>query len=124
MSVEGMLEVSFVTWGNVLTCLTLLISLISGYLVVAFVAGDRMTSSQVFIVNSVYLLMILLVLYGTAAFVGKAHGFEEIAYSMAGKEFDSFVPRGDIALSIVVIFGLAILASLKFMWDVRHPKTE
>lgn len=124
MSVEGMLEVSFITWGNVLTCLTLLITLISGYLVVAFVAGEKMTSAQVSIVSSVYLLMILFVLYGTAAFVGKAHGFEEIAYSMAGEQLSSFVPRGDIALSIVVVFGIAILASLKFMWDVRHPRVE
>ncbi len=123
MSVEGMLGVSFETWANVLTCITLLITLVSGYLVVAFVAGYRLTFQQIVIVNTIYLSMTILVLYGTVAMVGKAHGFEVIAYSMAGKEFDGFIPRGDIANSIAAIFGLAILASLKFMWDIRHPKT-
>ena len=123
MSVEGMLGVSFETWANVLTCITLLITLVSGYLVVAFVAGDRLNFQQVLIVNTVYLLMAMLVLYGTVAMVGKAHGFEVIAYSMAGEEFDGFIPRGDIANSIAAIFGIAILASLKFMWEIRHPKS-
>ena len=121
MSVEGMLGVSFETWGNVLTCITLLITLVSGYLVVAFAVGERLTRPQVIIVNSIYLLMSIFVLWGTVAMVGKAHGFEVIAYSMAGEAFDEFVPRGDIANSIAIIFSLAIVASLKFMWDIRHP---
>ena len=121
MSVEGMLGVSFETWANVLTCITLLITLVSGYLVVAFAVGFRLTRQQVIIVNSIYLLMTMFLLWGTVAMVGKAHGFEVIAYSMAGKEFDEFVPRGDIANSIAIIFGIAIVASLKFMWDIRHP---
>ena len=116
-----MLEVSFETWGNVLTCISLLITLVSGYLVVAFTVGNRLTRQQVIIVNSIYLLMSIFVLWGTVAMVGKAHGFEVIAYSMAGAAFDEFVPRGDIANSIAIIFGFAIVASLKFMWDIRHP---
>ena len=124
MSVEGMLGVSFETWGNVLTCITLLITLVSGYLVVAFLAGDKLTRQQVVIVSSIYLLMSILVLWGSIEFVGKAEGFEIIAYSMAGKEFQGFLPRGDIGNSIMTVFGIAIIASLKFMWDVRNPKKK
>jgi hypothetical protein len=37
----GLLEVAFVAWGNVATMLALLITIISGYMVVAWVAGEK-----------------------------------------------------------------------------------
>ena len=57
MSVDGMLEVAFVTWGNVATLLALLITIISGYMVVAYTAAAKMTRQQVTLINIIYLLM-------------------------------------------------------------------
>jgi hypothetical protein len=33
-------------------------------------------------------------------------------------------PKGEIAVAIATLCGFCSIASLKFMWDVRHPKKE
>jgi len=65
MTAEGLLEVAFVTWGVVGTMFTLLITIVSGYLVVAFVAGERMTTSQAVLVNVFYTFIMVFLVYAT-----------------------------------------------------------
>jgi hypothetical protein len=122
MSVEGLLEVAFVAWGNVATMLALLITIISGYMVVAWVAGEKMTRQQVVLVNSIYLLMCSFTLWGCREMSLRAGTFEQEAYNLASGQLGELVSRGEVATAMITAFGLAMAASLKFMWDVRHPK--
>lgn len=124
MSVDGLLEVAFVTWGNVATLLALLITIISGYMVVAYTAGADLTRQQVILINLIYILMGGFVGWGCREMTVRAAMFEDLAYSMATGELATQFSRGDIAHAIISAFGLAMIASLKFMWDIRHPKTE
>lgn len=123
-TVDGLLAVAFTTWGISLMTLTLLITIISGYLVIAYVAGADMTRSQVVIVNSLYLFMSLSTLWSLLVISNRAADFEDIAYAMSSGPVASLKSRGDVAVAMIVAFTIAITASLKFMWDVRHSKSD
>ena len=124
MSVDGLLEVSFVTWGNVISLLALLITIISGYLVVAYIAGAKMTKAQVTLVNILYVLMSAFLIWACREMALRAAVFEDAAYAMATGPVSELYARGDVAVAIISAFSLALLASFKFMWDVRHPKAQ
>lgn len=122
MSVDGMLEVSFVAWGNAVALTALFVTIISGYLVIAYVAGSKMLRSQVAIITVLYLLLSLFVLWATLNMVNRAADFENIAYGLASGELAQFTSKDDAGIAMVSIFAICLVASLKFMWDVRHPK--
>lgn len=122
ISVDGMLEVSFVAWGNTVSILALLITILSAYLVAAYLAGKSMTRSQVIIINTLYILLSTFLLWGLVNMALRASLFEDIAYSMADGELAALSSQEGVAIGTVTIFGFAILASLKFMWDVRNSE--
>jgi len=114
-------------YGMALTTMTaniaVLITLISGYLVVAYLVGKRLTRTQLLITNALYLMSAFLLI--------------SVDFSLA---LDALVARKEIALQIpeldilyhtgqptylwssliAIIHGCLIVASLVFMWQVRH----
>jgi hypothetical protein len=88
----------------------------SGYLLVAYLAGKNLTRMQTLIITVLYAVfasfntIAILSHFNNAFYFGHTYG--------AG-----LVPRWPI-YGIGILFPLGILASLKFMWDVRHPKDE
>lgn len=123
-TVDGLLSVAFTTWGVAIATVTLLITIISGYLVIAYVAGAHMNRSQILIVNSLYLFISSFTLWAIVTLNGRAAAFEDIAYKMSSGPVAELQSRGDVATAMISAFSLAIIATLKFMWDIRHPKTE
>ena len=98
------------------------ITLLSAYLVAAFLIGERLNSSQILILNCLYIGTATLAIY--AAF-GALNS--QTFYVSLLKELNPASPQIAnvwINRGIAVLLGMGTLASLKFMWDVRHPKTE
>jgi len=124
MSADGLLETSFVAWGNTITLLTLLITVISGYLVVAYIAGAKMTRDQVMLISTLYVLMSSFIIWACREMSLRAAVLEDAGYALTNGPVAELYARGDVATAIISAFSLALIASLKFMWDVRHPKTE
>ncbi len=55
MMVEAeLLEISNMAWGNSIALVGLVITLISGYLIAAYIIGAKMTNSQSVIINILY----------------------------------------------------------------------
>ena len=85
-------------------------------------AGTRLTKSQVGIISTLYIFIAVVTTY--AAF---AWGMRGVHYAF---ELQSLGTSSPIYATQAIPFALSstlaggILASLKFMWDVRHPKTE
>ena len=100
------------------------LTLISGYLVVAYLAGTRLTRLQVSIATSIYLVAATYEgLFLATAFRGLFLARErllELNPSLGDNIF--IVARGDKIGLILLLAG--ILAPLWFMWSVRHAKTE
>ena len=101
---------------------TTLIGLLSAYLIVAYLAGDKLTRSQVLLVTALYL-------YVTAMGIVGTYGSMSRATHYAG-ELNALNPNDVMYLTDYTAgmsaFGAVacVLASLWFMWSVRHPKTE
>ena len=98
------------------------ITIVSGYLIVAFLAGGRLDRSQVTILNTFYIMVSILVVYGIyGSFTTQAY----YAYQLkliapeSPQRMNQFMTWG---ITIPLILG--VFAALKFMWDIRHPKIE
>ena len=102
----------------------LLITLMSGYLVVAYLVGKRLTRTQILVTNALYLISAFIVCWWCLPNALDA----QIARKMMAlqiPELDLFsYAEVNIYLwpSIVAIaYSCLIFASLFFMWQVRHP---
>ena len=102
--------------------LPLTISIISGYLVVAWLVGVRLLRSQVILINSLFVGAIFLFGFAWANRVRVAMAYQDelIAMNPARLEIVEswLIPAAVVAITVVT------LACFKFMWDVRHPKAE
>ena len=109
-------------WSNVISLIAILISVLSGYLVVAYLAGADMTRSQNVIVTSLYLLISIFILWSMFTLVERSNEMAMLAIDMSKQR--TLGPKGYVAHPIAIVFAICTVASIKFMWDVRHPKTE
>ena len=98
------------------------ITIVSGYLIVAYLAGSSLKRSQVFILNTFYVWVSSLVMVGFyGSFNTQAHYTRELKLM----EPDSpQMMTYDLAVSVTIASVLGIFATLRFMWDIRHPKPD
>lgn len=98
-------------------------ALISGYLVVAYLAGTRLTRLQVVVVNSLFVIWTLGLLVGWSTSVEAALELETALFQSGSKAVTSNANfTSAYSFSLVQLIG--IIASLIFMWSVRHPKAK
>ena len=109
-------------WSNVIGLMAILLSVLSAYLVVAYLAGSKLTRSQVVIVNALYILVSVFLVW--AMFVLSQRALEVATLAINISTQRELAPTPNVALALVALFGVCSLASLKFMWDVRHQKAE
>ena len=109
-------------WANVIALMAILLSVVSAYLIVAYLAGSKLTQSQAVIANALYILVSVFLVW--AMFVLSQRALEAATLAIDMSTQRELGPTPNVALALVAIFGICSLASLKFMWDVRHPKTE
>lgn len=98
------------------------LTLISGYLVAAFLAGNRFSRVQVSIATALYTLAylfqsLLLLAYFRAA--SRAIDYYQTLYPTAGVGLIGDVGGGYLGLVLVL---LVYIASIWFMWNVRRAK--
>ncbi len=102
-----------------LAFMTLYLSVVTGYLIVAYLAGSKLTKLQA---SFVTLLFVVFSVHFTLSSLG---GFEG-AYATHVEYFPDQIigpsPVMNRGLAIFQIFG--IFGCLKFMWDVRKKKNE
>ena len=102
------------------TVIGLILSLVSAYLVVAWLVGDKLTTAQVMLVNLLFLCTAPMMVWG---WLGRF-----LAALDLQKQLLVLAPQTTERISIYVVMGfpmilfILILGSLKFMWDIRHPK--
>jgi hypothetical protein len=110
---------------------TIYLTIITAYLIAAYVAGNKLTRPQVFIATATYLFGASVI----ASTLGIAWGgIETVRLNMAQTWIEYGRPelagRHDVAgvgllsLSWWVVLVIGILAPLYFMWSVRHSKAE
>jgi len=124
MSGAEWLSMSGMALDSAWTAFATLLTLVTGYLVAAYLVGKTLTKVQVIIVTAVFVFAALNCIWGDVGGV--------VSYVFAYSQATSLVPElppnasgGQFAIIQEAILDVMILlASLKFMWDVRHPKKE
>jgi hypothetical protein len=94
----------------------------TAYVVAAYAVGHQLTNFQSFVVTTCFLVLNSMVVVAT---MGTGMRFIELTQeiSVINPERTYLVSPGLIVAAGVVL-SIGILVSLKFMWDVRHPKPE
>lgn len=120
MTEAELIQAAQATWANVISLTVLQISLLSGYLVIAYLAGKDLTKSQVLIVNGLYILLSWFILTTMYALSNRAT--EMAVLSIELSDTRTLEPQNWLPLGIIAIFVVCLCASLKFMWDVRSSE--
>ncbi|MEP0200814.1 MAG: hypothetical protein ABJ084_00080 [Halioglobus sp.] len=111
---------SYATQGG--TFMALWISILSAYAFVAYTTGEKLLRSQVIWINCLYVFtsfLCITAIYGSY----KSHSY----YTSQIKLVNPNSPQSmyhDLAILVTGVAILGSIATLKFMWDVRHPKAE
>lgn len=97
--------------GYGMTAMALYFTVVSGYLIGAYMVGAQLSRSQAWIVTSLFMVFALSLVFGTFSFFAAASSIGERSLS-------------SIEYWLAPIIGLAevagIVASLKFMFDIRR----
>jgi hypothetical protein len=110
------------------------LTIITAYLVAAYVAGDKLTRPQAFIATVTYIFGAAVIVY---SLVLNMEGLLTVRANVADTWLEygkvERAQRNDVAeLGLLRLLGpawrtlmvLGIFAPLYFMWSVRHPKNE
>ena len=115
-------EVAHIIWGNAVSIMAIYVSILTGYLVVAYTAGKTMTKTQITIVNMLYIGLSVSLLLSFLAFTFNASKMEHLALAMATQS--EIIPRPSFAYAVAGFLSFCLVATLKFMWDERAKNGE
>ena len=105
------------------TALTLYVTICSGYLIVAYLLGANLTTSQTFIVSTLYCFVAAITTYAFRTWSKRSFEYLAFQESSGLSSIDLRTsPTSESVLTAIMFAG--VFACLKFMWDVRHAKTE
>ncbi len=123
MSAAEWYEISYLSYTAATEAFALIITVATGYIVAAYLVGSKLTKSQVTLITMVFVPAII---YFALALLGSL-GDSIQARREAAAVIESIGVMGTfgepvyLAFSLFIVFGVLVI-SLKFMWDVRHPR--
>jgi hypothetical protein len=99
-------------------------TLVSGYLIVGYLVGAKLTRAQASVISTLYLVWVIGTVIGQVT-----AGSTYMQLQMALSELDSLAVSntGETPATLFAFWlfqFLGIVASLWFMWSVRHLNTE
>ena len=84
--------------------------------------GSKLTRSQTGMVSALYVIFAFITTFGVTGFFIRAADYIG-PLQQANPDRGYFGVPIVIAMITIILIG-GIVTSCKFMWDVRHPKTE
>ena len=101
----------------VISMMGLYITVVSGYLIVAYLVGSKLTTPQTGVVSSLFIVMSVFTTYGAYGFLTRGFVYVEMQNAISPDLTNYASPVLAIVLPALMLGG--ILAALKFMRDVR-----
>ena len=108
--------------GNSQTALGLFLSVLTGYLIIAYLVGDKLTRTQVLILTVIYVCATTIISIWFYAWWSRA-----LEFAMEAKQLNpdrQVANNAQAARGITLMLFMAIFASLYFMWGVRRKKDD
>ena len=102
---------------NFLTTFTIFMSIVTAYIIAAFIAGRRLTGSQLAIVNACFLI--------SSGVIGLLSYLIFRVFLRRAQEADAIVGTKSVLLidfswTVAVLYVILTIGSLTFMWNVRR----
>jgi len=123
MSEYELADLAASTMSNFLTSFTIFVSIVTAYVIAAFVAGERLSKIQVAIVNACFLIaggaIGLLSVLAFQVFLRRVRKMAEVAEAVASGGIVI-----DVTWAVATLYVVLVCGSLSFMWNVRHPPTS
>ena len=113
-------ELILMSQSNMGTTLALYFSVLSGYLVVSYLIGNKLTTMQNTLISGLFVIFGILCVIGTVAYLGRAAFLLQFTDETYRSPLSDFIPYTPLLSAAILLIG--VVACLKFMWDVRHPK--
>jgi hypothetical protein len=98
------------------------LTIVSAYLIAAFLLGDKLTTQQFIIISILFFFAAGLVVWSIWG-LGSRIVYTADAVRHVNPEYP-IIFKNLFRNSMTTVCALGILASFKFMWDVRHPKAK
>ena len=122
MTEYELLDLMFNAINGATAVIGIIVTIISGYLIVAWTVGEKLTRAQVTMLNLLFLCTAPMMIWGWLGRYLVAWDLQNILLELN--------PQITERVSMYVIIGspfvssMLIIGSLKFMWDIRHPKAK
>lgn len=100
----------------------LFVTIMTGYLIVAWLVGNKLTRTQVVFINVLFIFFQLSLVVGWSLRWEIYYKYTTILNSIEPTLWDIGYPAVVVAFSIMMC--ASIPGCLKFLWDVRHPKPK
>lgn len=101
---------------NFQTSLALYFTVVTAYVVAAFVAGSRLTTLQLFIVNACFAIAAGIIGTLTVLLFSRFFTFASQVSSVDG------APLVDFRLPLALLVGLVFIGCFVFMWSTRRDR--
>ena len=121
MTPYELLELAQGSSANAIGLVSLAIAVLSGYVVVAYAVGAKLTRLQVVALNINYTIWWLYLAASGATGITNGLRKNQLAQELLGE------PIASLPYSIHIYWSLStmlLVTSLWFMWSIRHPKTK
>ena len=115
-------DISQTQFSNSLSAFAVFLSVCFAYIVTAYIAGSRLTSAQAGMSTIVIVVVATLLAWSMAAYVNGGVRLSNLAFPES--EGGVYSPKVWLPEFVLAVCILVIALALKFMWDVRHPKTS
>lgn len=98
------------------------LTVLASYLVAAYLAGSKLNTTQAITVSVLFVFGAFLSAYTNFSYMARVIPIADSLELIHPDRLYGAQPYAQRALFVLQVLG--ILACLKFMWDVRHPKKE
>lgn len=124
MTEYELLDVMEAINGNSITATGVYFSVLTAYLLVAYIAGNQLTKYQAIFINIVFVFYNFIALSNLAGMINTRMGLYERLIEMSG---EAKVVSDEALVAMISVFILMrlllVVGAMGFMWQVRHPKT-
>jgi len=125
MTEYELLDVMETINGNSITATGVYFSILTAYLLVAYIAGNQLTKYQVMFINVVFIFYNLIASMNLAMMIRTRMGLSERLIEMSGETKVVSDEVGIVLISVFILMRIMlVVGAMGFMWQVRHPKTE
>jgi hypothetical protein len=121
------LELAEMAGATTITSFGYYVSIIFAYLAAAYFVGEKLSKSQVIMASCLFVFASFSTVAAVATFLGRVTVYLRLAKKtedINDAPFYIFESSYFWSAYLLILCVLGIVVALKFMWDVRHPKTE